>query len=245
MQLTEEQIQEREEVFFHIVNDFLEENYEVDEDYVMTEEDAYITSVILEYFEEKYKFPTLQESTLEAITNYDINTKLYEELYYILLDESIGTFVAGAAHGIKNLLAKRSVNKAIAKKEKTKAEFEKHLENPGSKNKPKYKADTLQKKFEKKDFGEGPVSGFKRSFEQEKINKAREKAEKAKRAKETAETQRKSALGKYQHQQYKTGELAKRIDTGISNIKNRAKAAINTGAARIGGILGKAVGAIS
>jgi len=243
--LTEEQISDREELFFTILNDFIDENYEVDQDYIMTEEDAYIVSLVLEYFEENFRYPTLQESALEEITGYDINTPLYEEMMYIMLDETVGTFVAGAAHGIKNFLAKRSMNKAVANKDKAKKNFSSHITNPGAKAKPKFKADAAQVKHDTTDYGKGILGDVKKSFNQGKIDGSKQRALKAQEAMKAAERKRKSAVGKYEHGVAKSKNLANKIDTGISNIKNRTKQAINTGAARISGILGKAVGAMS
>lgn len=246
MQQVNEELQlERQELFFQILDDFISENYEVDEDYVMTEEDAYITSILLDYFEENYKFPTLEESTLEAITGYDTNTKLYEELAYILMDESVGTFVAGAAHGIRNFLSARAAKKATAQKDKAKEAFGKYTTNPNTKKKPQLKVDVAQKQHDATDYGKGVVGTVKKAFNQGKIDKTREKAEKARSVMQAAETKRKSAVAKNQNNRAKTGALANRIDTGISNVQNRVKQAISTGASRVGGFLGRAAGAFA
>lgn len=244
-QVNEELQQERQEIFLHILDDFINENYEVDEDYQMTEEDAYITSILLDYFEENYKFPTIEESTLEAITGYDTNTKLYEELQYALMDESIGTFVAGAAHGVRNAISAIQRNRAISAKHVAKAEHDRQLTNPGTKKKPIYKADVAQKQHDKTNFDSGIVGNLKKGFSQGKIDKAREKATKAKQVMDAAETKRKSLQAKHSNNVAKTGALANKIDTGISNVKNRVKQAISTGASRVGGILGRAVGRIT
>lgn len=246
MQQVNEELQlERQELFFQILDDFISENYEVDEDYVMTEEDAYVTSILMDYFEENYKFPTIEESVLEAITGHDINTHLYEELAYALMDESIGTFVAGAAHGIRNFLSNRAANKAIAQKDKAKANFGKFTTNPGTKKKPVLKVDAEQKKHDATNFGGGVIGTAKKAFSQGKIDKTRERAEKARNVMTAAETKRKSAVAKNSNNQARTGALAKRIDTGVANVKNRVKQAISTGASRIGGFLGRAAGAVT
>lgn len=244
-QVNEELQQERQEIFLHILNDFINENYEIDEDYQMTEEDAYITSILLDYFEENFKFPTIEESTLEAITGYDTNTKLYEELQYALMDESIGTFVAGAAHGVRNAISAIQRNRAIAAKNVAKDEHNRHITNPGTKKKPVYKADVAQKQHDKTTFDSGVVGNVKKAFSQGKIDKARERATKAKQVMDAAEKRRSSLQTKHTNNMARTGALAKKIDTGVSNVKNRVKQAISTGASRVGGILGRAVGAIT
>ena len=62
----------------------------------------------MQYFVEQYKEPSLEENINEAMTGYDINEELYLEIIEtILLDESIGGFLAGAVHGVGNYLANR------------------------------------------------------------------------------------------------------------------------------------------
>ena len=245
MQLTEEQIEDRQAIFYNILDNFLEENYEVDEDYEMTEEDAYIVSIIEDYFNENFKFPTIQESVLEDITSYDINTELYNELAEALLDETIGTFVAGARHGIRNAVSGFKSHMATNQKMKAKNKFEKHITNAGSKTKPVFKADVDQNQHNNKDFGKGLKGTLSQSFSQARIDVRKKKAENARNAMLNAERNRKSAFGKHQMNKSKTGKLANKIDTGILNVKNKVKHAITAGAQRVGGILGRAVGHVT
>jgi predicted nucleic-acid-binding protein len=231
MQLTEEQIQEREALILTILDEFIEENFDVDPEYVMTEEDAYVTSIIIEHFENNFKFPTLSEEHLEEITGYDINTELYEELAEALLDETVGSFVAGAAHGIRNALS--AYKKSSADRSKTKS----------------VKADEVARK-RLKDFkagapkptGTGAIGAARSEFQAAKMSAIQKRADRARATRIAAETKRKSAAGKHQYNKDNTKQLGNRIDAGIQNIKNKAKQAISTGAARIGGILGKVAG---
>lgn len=102
--LTEENILERDTLFFEMLDNFVDYKYDIEEDYVMTEEDAYILSIIYDYFIECYNFPTHQDLVLEDITGYDINDKLYEEISSLInINETVGTFVAGAIHGLRNM----------------------------------------------------------------------------------------------------------------------------------------------
>ena len=235
-QLTEEQIQEREEIFFTILNDFIEENFEVDEDYVMTEEDAYVTSVMLEYFEENFKFPTLKESALEAITGYDINTPLYEEMYLALLDESIGKFVAGARYGIQNFLARKNQERLSAKADVARTKS-KEAAATAKETEKQFKADTKSGSF-----GTGVKGAFKKAYASGGVEKAVAKAKKAKDIAQIKHNKQWDARAKASGIESKREGLANKIDTGISNIKNRVKSAVTTGAQRVGGILGRAFG---
>jgi hypothetical protein len=245
MQLTEEQIEDRQDLFYTILDNFIEENYDVDEDYEMTDEDAYIVSIIEDYFNENYKFPTLEESVLEDITSYDINTELYQEIFESLLDETIGTFVAGARHGISNVVSKFKSNIAAGNKNREKRKFEKHITNPGTKSKPILKADIAQKQHNSTNFGKGFKGTLSQAYSQGRIDVRKKKAENARKAMQNAETSRKKAFSKHQTNIAKTGKLANRIDTGISNVKNKVKHAITAGAQRVGGILGRAMGHVT
>lgn len=245
MQLTEEQVLDHQELFYQLVDKFVDEHYEIDEDYQPTDEDNFIFMEMMDYFVENYKVPTLQEEALEYITGYDMNTGLYEELMENLLDESVGTFVAGAVHGIRNTLSGIAAERAKEQKAKTKKAFAKHTVNPGGKSKPVLKADAAQKEHDKKDFGSGAYSDAKKAFGQAKLDAQKQRALKAQQAMKNAETKRKSTLGKHQSNVAKTGQLANKIDTGIKNVKNKAKQAISAGASRIGGFLGKVAGRLA
>lgn len=237
--LTEEQIEDRSELFLTILDDFITENYDLNEKYEMTEDDAYIVSIMMDHFNESFKFPSLNESVMESVTGQDINQALYQELAETLMDESIGTFVAGAAHGIRNALSKFKANRATAGKQKAKSEFEKHTVKPGSN---KLKADAAHKELQSKSYKSGVMGTAKKSFDQARVAANKARAEKAKSAMKTAETARKSATAKHQSNVAKSGALAHKIDKGVENVKNRVKSAITTGAAKVGGFLGKHFG---
>src|ERR1035437_2283804 len=103
MKLTEAQVSNREELFYELVEFLVNETYEKDLDYVMTEEDEAVTLSAMEYFIENFKEPTLQENIACAMGGVDINEELYLEfIETIILDETIGGFIAGAVHGVGN-----------------------------------------------------------------------------------------------------------------------------------------------
>lgn len=232
-------VQEAEELFFEIVNDFIEENYVVSKDHQMTDEEAYITSIIMDHFIENYKIPDLQESVIETMTGRDINDSLYEELAFVLLDEGLGKYVAGAAHGIRNIVSKIRASRATSAKDKAKSSYEKHLASPGSR---KTKADVEASKEKGKDYGTGAKGEFKKSFSQARIETMKKRAERAKQTMKDAETRRKSAVGKHQANKAKSEILAKKVDQGVENIKNKIKDTVSRGAAKVGSKIGSVAG---
>jgi hypothetical protein len=227
---------EKHDLLFSLLEDYIDENYNVPENYEMTNEEAYILSIIIEYFEENYKTPTLEESLLEDITGYDINSELYEEILDILMDESVGTFVAGAAHGIRNYLSKRNMDSATKKQQV--AKMKKGVAINTAKN-----ANKAAKEAGKN--ADGFLGNVKSHYLKGIATAKDTKAGNAMAKYSQAEKQRKSAAGKHQYNTKQSKDLANRIDTGISNVKNRVKTALNTGAAKVSGIMGKAIGMIT
>jgi len=232
--LTEEQALDRDEVFLTILDEFVTENFNVPEDYEMSEEDAYITSILWEHFCENFKWPTLNESVIESVTGRDINQDLFEELADALLDESVGTFVAGAVHGVRNWLSGRKVARATAQKQKASTNFN------------KYKAttrrtigDVMQQKHDQTNYGKGVRGNIKKEFQQGKINAIKTKTNAARDAMQAAETRRKSTVGKHQVRIAKSNALARKIDTGIDNIKNKVSSKISSGASALGSLAGR------
>lgn len=113
MKLTEAQISSREEIFYELVEFIINEEYKIDEEYITTEEDIAIANGVMEYFVESFKEPTLQEAISSVMSGEDINEELYLEIVEnLLLDESIGTAIAGAVHGIGSWNADRKAKNA-------------------------------------------------------------------------------------------------------------------------------------
>lgn len=235
--LSEELIQEREELFFEMVHGFIDKHYDVDEDYVMTEDDAYILSIMLEHFEENFRFPTLEESTLQAITGYDINQDLYEEMAYVMLDETVGTFIAGALHNIGKYMATRKYHKVAKTAEKAKA---------ASKERPLKNVEKSEKITAKTDYGSGLKGTFLKAFHQSADAAARKHAEDLKAKAQEAERIRKTAqmnkINYVNKSVKKRDELAKKIDTGVEKVKQAPKKAAYSGATKAGKILGTVAG---
>lgn len=253
--LIEEQIQEKDEIFYAILEDFIDENYEVDDDYQMTEDDQAMIESLKEYFDSNFKLPSLQESALEYITGMDINNDLYEEFAYILLDESIGTAVAGAKYAISQALASYRKSSAAKNWQKTK---DKHIKL-ASKNVQSPKASTSEP---------GKVMNpAKAAFHAQKAERIQKRVVAAKTARDKALSQKRSTEAKYGNITGHKAELAKNIDTKISktkeniinragelknktistasSLKNKLKSAVTKSAEKVGSVAGDIAGRLA
>lgn len=232
MILTEQEISQREEDLLGLIEAIAEDMEPLAEDYEMTDEDAYIASIVMEHFVEHYKQPSLREATVMSLMGFDINDELYEEVIEMMLDESVGTFVAGAAHGIRNALSKFSASRAASAAKKAKMQ-------KGAIT-TKYK--TATKALKKAPAASGVIGGARAAFQQSKTAKLGDRADAAStKAAQTLSKQR-STQGKYQSNVQKSTNLANKIDTGISNVKNKVTGAVKTGAKKFGSALGKIAG---
>ena len=232
MVLTEQQITQREEDLLGLIEAIAEDCFEFDDNYEMTDEDAYIASIVMEHFMENYQQPTLREATVMSLMDFDINDELYEEVIEMLLDESVGTFVAGAAHGIRNALSKYSSSRAASAAKKAKM--------GASGMTKKYKAYTSA--VNKSPVKKGALGSFKSSFQLSKASKLGSRATAANTASQMALTKQRSTQGKYQSNVQKSTNLANKIDTGISNVKNKVVGVVKSGARKFGSALGKIAG---
>jgi hypothetical protein len=215
MYLTEQQIKDRTELFFELISDLSEDLYDVSDDHEPTEEDLYITSIMMEHFIETIKVPSLNESVQWVVTGQDPNRELYNELIDVMLDEGIGSMIAGVAHGVQGAVAK--VGKALAQRRAASL---------------KQKASAAKAKAKQTKNAPGVIGALKRGFYQAKAEKLSTKASKA-------ATNRDAAVNKVKAVQSRKSRLAKKIDTGIQNVKNRVKSAITGGAASIGAAAGR------
>jgi hypothetical protein len=215
MYLTEQQIKDRTELFFDIISDLAEDLYDVSDDHEPTEEDLYITSIMMEHFIETIKVPSLNESVQWVVTGQDPNKVLYDELIDAMLDESIGSMVAGVAHGVQGAAAK--IGKALAQRRAASL---------------KQKASSAKAQAKQVKNAPGVIGALKRGFYQAKADKLSNKASKA-------ATNRDAAVNKVKAVQTRKSRLAKKIDTGIQNVKSRVKSAITGGAASIGSAAGR------
>jgi hypothetical protein len=235
MYLTEEQVTLRENIFFDFVEDIAEEYYEFPEGYEMTEEDAYIASIILEHFVENYRQPSLHDSAVLVLMDRDLNEDLYREILDIMLDESIGTFVAGAAYGIRNALAKHreknAINTAVKALNKRNVTHKKYKQ---------YANDVYNTKKKT-----GVSGAAQQGYQQGKQDAMQKKAAAAKAGHEDARKKSFAAIADNKARTKKTQDLASKIDTGIANVKNKVTGAVQSGAKKFGSVLGKVAGKFS
>jgi hypothetical protein len=232
MLLTESQIQFREEQFYYFLEEVAKDYYAVDTEYEMTEEDAYIASILLDYFVENYKQPTINEAAYESLSGISINQDLVNEMLEVMLDESLGRFVAGAAHGIRNLINKHRLNKATKKSDAAHA----------AEREAKSKVISAQKKA--KSSGSGLIGSLKKAYYTGKANSLEKKHEKAIDKYVSASNKKTSALKAHQAGLDKQSALKKKIDTGVENIKKKAVSKITPGASKITGLAGRVSGAL-
>jgi len=221
MYLSEQYIQVREELFIDMVEAVSEEFYDMSSDYQITEDDEYITSLLMDYFVEHYQQPTMRDAVMESFSGVGPNDALYEELMEMMLDETIGTFVAGAAHGIRNFLGSR------AKKSTQRTA-----------NKARAKASILKTKTATAAKNAKGSTGISATFKNAKLNAIKKRSDAAELVHRTAQTNRDAAASKQKSNTAKTKDLANKIDTGITNVKNKVKSGIH----RISDVAGRIAG---
>jgi hypothetical protein len=236
MDLTEQQITLREDVFINFLETIAEELYDFSEDYEMTEEDAYVASIMMEHFIQNYKQPTLNDAVMESVTGYDINEDLFMEIIEAMMDETIGGFVAGAAHGIRNIVSKfraKSQQNTAAKALKTRAATNQKYQGAVKAMKTSATNSSGISGAIKAGFHKAKVTGLQQRHRDDSITASKTAAN------------RNLAKNIHRSNVRGTKNLANKIDTGITNIKNRVTGAIKTGASRFGSAVGKVAGALA
>lgn len=226
MYLNEEQIAEREDLFLELMETIAEELYEADPEYVMTEEDAYIASEIMDYFVENYVQLSLKESAIATLTGAeDPNQELFEEIIELALDESIGGAIAGAVHGISNFMSgirkKRAASGAASARKAH---------------------DTVYDKMSAAKKAAKGSSGLVGTFRKAKAASLEKRRGAAFDYASAAHAKANAAKSAHVQSLKKRAGLKKRIDTGISNIKNKVKSAVKSGAERAAGAAGRVAG---
>lgn len=230
MLLTERQLTQVEEQFVALLENIIDEHYEVDPAHETTEEDLYITSVVLEHFVENYRLMNVNESIFSSVYGVDPNTSLYMEIEEMLLDESVGKFVAGAVHGIGGLIAKLAKKKAQRKAAGAKV----------AASMAKQKATTTAKAAKAGEkTNKGLMGVVKSGFQQARAQKSAEKSDAAQTRASVAASERDAAANRAKAAEARKKKLANKIDTGIQDIKNKAKEKITAGAHRIGSAIGR------
>lgn len=225
MYLTEQQIIKREDLFMEMIDMLADELHEENcEHYELTEDDAYIAEIMMKHFVENYKEYSLSESAMISMTGQNQNQELIEEFMDMALDESVGGFVAGAVHGIKNIMNKRSAAKAAgASTAATQAHVKMH-------NKAKEAAKAAK-----------GSSGFSGVFKKAKASQLAKRAEKTSASMDSAYKASQAASEKQRAGLKSRAGLKQKIDTGVSNIKKK----IRSGAERVTAAAGRVAGSFS
>jgi quinol monooxygenase YgiN len=225
MYLTEQQIIKREDLFMEMVELLADELHEEGcEQYELTEDDAYIAELMMSYFVENYRDYTLAEAANVSMTGYDQNQQLIEEFMEMALDESVGGFVAGAVHGIKNFMSKRKANKAASA---STAATQAHI-------------NTSNKAKEAKKAAKG-ATGFSGVFKKAKAGQLAKRAEKSSANMDNAYKASQAASDAHKAGLKSRVGLKQKIDTGVSNIKKK----IRTGAERVTAAAGRVAGSFA
>jgi hypothetical protein len=228
MYLNEEQMAQREELFLELMETIAEELYESNPEYEMTEEDAYIASEIMEHFIENYVQLSLKESAILTLTGQeDPNQDLFEEIIELALDESIGGAVAGAVHGISNFLSgarkKRAAGAAAGAQKAHDSTYDK------------------MRAAQKAAKGSSGLVGTFRRAKAASLEKRRGAAFDYAQA---AHSKSQSSAAAHTQSLKKRVGLKQKIDTGISNIKNKVTGAVKRGAERVAGAAGRVAGSL-
>ena len=225
MYLTEQQIIKREDLFMEMVELLADELHEEGcEQYELTEDDAYIAELMMSYFVENYRDYTLAEAANVSMTGRDQNQELIEEFMEMALDESVGGFVAGAVHGIKNFMSKRKANKAASA---STAATQAHIK-------------TSIKAKDAKKAAKG-ATGFSGVFKKAKAGQLAKRAEKSSANMDNAYRASQAASDAHKAGLKSRVGLKQKIDTGVSNIKKK----IRSGAERVTAAAGRVAGSFA
>lgn len=122
MLLTEE---EQVELGFSIIKEFAElpqikklfDYYEEHQE-VPTEQDIDVTAVVLEYINNHYYEPTLQESVWSVLNDININESLYEELAVLLLNDDLSNSSANTLVKTTSYFERKKINGNLSAAEK-------------------------------------------------------------------------------------------------------------------------------
>jgi hypothetical protein len=187
-----------------------------------------------EIFIENYKPVTLEESILAVVTKAgDPNEELIEAITEALLDESVGSAVATAVHGIGSRIAAYKAGKAQAVANKRTAVQNRATAMAGA-------AAVKAKSAARKSSG-GLVGTFKAAVAQGKAEKSKGIAKRAYAAGSEAREKSQAASAALAAKEQKRKDLAQKIDTKIG----AAKQAFQSGTRKAASVLGKFIGRLA
>lgn len=220
------------EVFYEMMLEASESGYlseslneDVDASYAIYE-------VLESYFVENYKSYSVQETVHHVVMGSVPNEDLYDIIAEMVLDESIGSAIATAVHGIGQSIAKKRAQMADKSASKKTEKARSSVSKAGA---AASRAKSANRSVE------GIKGHFKAALQKSRADKASQKAKgdvaKGKLARDRAASMNKSAEDKAKARE----NLAKRIDNKISDTKKAVKNKANKAASTIGRIAGKFV----
>lgn len=193
-QVEQRDVEQLEEDVFSFISDIVYDNYVLSEDTVEpTEDDLYVLSLVIEYAVQNSQDPDIEE--------------IVEQL---CLDESIGSAIATAVHGLANKFRQNRLQSAANKQQKASDKLKRSENITKSANRPPAGGGILSRLAHKVRVG----------FHKARQGSYRKSAEKATAAHATA--QAKADAG-----QKRQSDLSAKIDTGIDKAKSAVKSKVD------------------
>lgn len=187
------------------------------------EECLAVYEVLEEVFVNNYREPTIDESVVAVVRGYDNNDLLIESIAEVMLDESIGSAIATAVHGIGQRIAAHKAKSAQSNLQ--------HKIGVATKTAAKAGGAAMKAKKAKGQFAS--------AFAQGRAQGARDKAKKAAAARTTAKAASDTATHNLAAKQQKRTDLAKKIDTKISNARSAIKSGVHKATSVVGRLVGR------
>jgi len=223
----------KQTIFYDLMQD-------VAKDYVVTESiddsdySAAIYEAIEEFFVENYKHLTLEEQSYSVLSGQNVNEELFDVLAEITLDESIGSAIATAVHGIGQKLSQRRAERDTATAAAKTSMATKLASKSGLAAQRANRAE--------KSAGNSVVGSLKSSFQRARAEKSQERAKKAYAVGSAARQKSQMSTQSLAAKQQKRADLATKIDTKISNAKKAVHSGLKKAAGFAGRIAGRLVG---
>lgn len=226
-QVDQNDVEQLEEDVFSFIFDVVNDNYVLSEDTVEpTEQDLYVLSLVIEYAVQNSQDPDIEE--------------IVEQL---CLDESIGSAIATAVHGVSSFLAKRKLGSTQQKLQKASNKLKQSQNVTKSAGRAKGVLQKAKVGFEK---ARQPVLKQKASQAQAKHAQQTTKAQ-------DVQTKRTNLANKIDTSVTKAKDAVKsKVDQAKSAIKSKFQAAkdkvssaISKGAEKVGNIAGRVVNKIA
>lgn len=127
--ITEQKRDLAQDIAVGFIFEFVNEHYPISEEiHECNDRDLVVFEELVDYFIENYTHSLMGDSTTNPK-----NEQLFDDMYEFLLDESIGSAISSAVHGVSGYLAKRQATKAAGNLEKAKTEYDKTKQTANAK----------------------------------------------------------------------------------------------------------------